>query len=141
MPIAGNTKFEQRMLLDTVPLHRDIGDTEAGIIRDVNRIELCRIAVLVNCAERTNQSPINRLFPRSSKAPSRAGTRHPYKMPARLADHSIKNRGRDLIHKHPVLAKGFPDGIQTIRQGASLTQEDGMELHACALLDIVGATA
>ena len=61
-------------------------------------------------------------------------------MPARLADHRIEDRGRDFVYKHPVSAKRFPKGVQMTRQDASFTQEDGMEPHACGLLDIVGAT-
>jgi len=138
MPLVGDIKHG--VLLDPVTLHRDLGHTEAGIFRDVNGIEFRRIALLVHCAERTNQSSINRFFPCSSKAPSRAGTRQPDKMPARLADHRIEHRGRDFVHKHPVSAKRLPKWIQMTRQDASFTQENGMELHACALLDTVGAT-
>ena len=131
---------QRSVLLDPVALHGDIGDAEAGIFRDANGVEFRRIALLVNCAERTNQGSIDGFFPCPSKAPSRAGTSHPDKMPAGVADHGIEDRGGDLVHQHPVLAKGLPKGIQTIRQDASLTQENGMELHACALLDVVGAT-
>jgi hypothetical protein len=56
MPLVCNIK--QGVLLDPVPLHRDIGHAEAGIIRDVKGIELRRIAVLVHCAERTSQPDI-----------------------------------------------------------------------------------
>jgi hypothetical protein len=137
IPVGG--AVQRSILLDPVALHGDIGDAEPGIFGDANRIEFRRIALLVNCAERTNQGSIDRLFPCSSEAPSRAGTSHPDKMPARVSDHRIEDRGRDLVHQHPVSAKRFPQGIQTTRQDTSLAQENGMELHACPLLDTVGA--
>ncbi len=61
-------------------------------------------------------------------------------MPTRLANHRVENWLEDFFHSHPVIADGGPQRIQTIRQDAILAQENGMKLHACALLEVTGAT-
>lgn len=127
MPLVSDV--ERSFLLDPMALYGDVGNAEPGIFLDLNGIQFRRITQLVNGAERVSQSSINRLFPCSSKASSRAGSSHPDEVPARLSDHLVENCSRDLVYKHPVLAKRLPKGIQMIRQDALLTQEDGMESH------------
>jgi hypothetical protein len=61
-------------------------------------------------------------------------------VPARLADHGIENRRRDIPYKVPVVADRLHVRIETIRQVAPATQEDRLEPHACALLDLAGTT-
>ena len=67
-----------------------------------------------------------------SKASSGTRTRHPHGVPARLANHRIENRRRDLFHKLPIVAEGFRDRVQTARQDTPFTQEDTLPLQGCA---------
>ncbi len=60
-------------------------------------------------------------------------------MPTRLANHRVENRLEDFLHPHPVIADGLPERIQMVRENARFAQENGMKLHACALLEVTGA--
>ena len=136
MPLVGNV--QRSVLLDMAGLQCDFCDVEAWILRDLNRIKLGGVESPRDSLQRTRQSSLGRLFRRQPQASSRAAL-HPHKVPARLADHCIENRRRDLFHKRPVVAEVLPERIQTIRKDAPLAQENRMRLHACALLDTVGA--
>ena len=81
---------------------------------------------------------MGRAFWRQPKTASAAGTAHPHGVPARLTNHCIENRGRDLFDKHPVVDKGFPGRIQVARQNPALAQENGVPLHGRALFDVSG---
>jgi hypothetical protein len=132
MPPFGNV--QRRVLLDLAGLQCDLRDVEAGILRDLNRLQLGGVESPRDSLKRARQSSIGRVFLRQPKPPSRTGALHPHEMPSCLANHPIENRCRHLLHERPVIANGLPERLQTIRKHAPIAQENGMQLHVCALL-------
>lgn len=133
------SKLQRSVLLDLAWMQGNIHDEKTLIFQDLNGIKLGGVELARDRVQRTRDSAMRRVFRRRPKASSGARTRHPYGVPASVANHRIENRRRDLFYQHPAAAEGHPDRIQTIGQNAPLTQENRMPLHDCALLGISGA--
>ena len=139
MPLV--SKFRRCVLLNLARMQCDAGDAKARIIRDLDGIEFGGVELTRNRVQSTCRSAMDRVFRYQPEAPSGARTWHVHGMPAGPANHRIENRSRDLIHKHPAIAKGLPERIDAVRQGASRAQKNGMQLHACAFFDVSGPWA
>ncbi len=137
MPVFRN--FQPRVLLDRAGLQCEVGGVEAENLFGPNGNQLGGVESPRHSPQGTRQRSPGRILFRQPKASSRAGAGHPLEVPAHLANHRIENRRCDLFHKSPVFSNRLPERIQAIRQDALLAQENGMRLHACALLDTVGA--
>jgi len=138
MPHIGNV--ERSVFLDPARLQRDSCDMEPQVFSNENGIELRCVTSLRDSRECARQTFPGRRFLGRSKTSSRAGTLNPHEVPARMADHGIENRRRNLLYKRPFVAYRFPERIQPIGQDAPLAQENGVAFHACALLDASGAS-
>jgi hypothetical protein len=138
MPHIGNV--ERSVFLNPARLQCDRCDMEPWVSSDANGIELRGVTSLRDSCKCARQTIPGRRFLGLSKASSRAGTLNPHEVPARMADHGIENRRRNLLYKRPFVAYRFPERIQPIGQDAPLAQENGVAFHACALLDASGAS-
>lgn len=71
----------------------------------------------------------------------RIGTLPVYEVPSLLPDHSVERCRSEFPNNCPVVGDRFPAQFHTIRKNATLAQKNGMNNHACALLDTFGTSA
>lgn len=125
------------LLLNLAWLQRDRCHMEAWIIGYLHRIEFRCIEPPCDSIERMGQCASRRTFTGAAKA-SDTGILNPHEVPSGLANHGIEDRSREILDKHPVRADRLLERVQAIRQFTSLAQIDGVQPHACALLDAAG---
>jgi hypothetical protein len=131
---------QRSVFLDLAGLQSDLCDVETWIFCDAHGIKLRGIESARYASQCARQGSIGRRFRRNPETPSDAGSQDPHEVPTRLTNHRVENRSKDFFHARPVIADGFPEGIQTGRQDALFAQENGMQLHACALFESVIVT-
>src|SRR5450631_2478011 len=113
-------------------LHCDLCNVEAGILLDLNSVELSCVESFWNSAECTNYCTTRRLVGSCPKPSSRACAVEPDEMPAGPTNHRIEDHGWYLFNERPVIANTIPEGVQAVRQDAFVAQQNRMELHECA---------
>lgn len=135
---AGVRKGEGSLFLNLARLHGDSRDVEAEVLSYLNRIELSGIEPPRDSIERMDQCAISRILPVCAEASSLAGTLEPHKVPSSMANHGVEDQGGKILDHRPVVSDWRLERVQPVRQNASFPQKNGMLLHACALLDVIG---
>lgn len=126
------------ILLDLARLHGYCCDMKAGVSCYLNGIKFSSVKFSRDSLECMRQGSISRTLPGFPKASWGIGLLDPHKVPSRLTDHRIENRRCKVFDHRPVIANEPLEWIQSIWQDAFFTQENGMQLHACALLEAAG---
>lgn len=138
LQLSSVSKLRRRVLLNLARMQCDVRDAKAGILRYLNDIKLRGVEFMWNRTQSARQSAMGRVFRCQAKPSSGARSRHPYGVPAGLANHRVEDLRRDQLHKRPVFAEGFPDRIHAVRQYAPVAQKNGMPLHGRAFLEVSG---
>lgn len=135
---AGVRKGQGSLFLDLARLQGHSRDVEAEPLSYLNRIELSGIEPPRDSIECIGQCAVSRILPGYAEASSRTGTLEPHKVPSSLANHGVEDQRGEILDNRPVVSDWLLQRVQPVRQNASFAQKNGMPLHACALLDVIG---
>jgi hypothetical protein len=128
------------LLLNLAWLQRDRCHMEAWIFGYLHRIKFCCIEPPRDSIERVGECASRRTFTGAAKASADARILNPHEVPSGLANHGIEDWSRDILDMHPVCVHRFLKRVETVRQFTSLAQIDGVQSHACTLLEAAGTS-